>query len=68
MAGRLTWVDFMIADHMQIFPLISEEFLKPFPRLVQHQKRIYSFPELQDYLYSDRYMERPCNSARAYWK
>ena len=54
-AGEITWVDFMVADLMQILPLLSEEYLKPFPNLKTHQKRIWDLPELKDYFSSERY-------------
>lgn len=45
----------MVADLMQILPLLSEEYLKPFPNLKTHQKRIWDLPELKDYFSSERY-------------
>ena len=68
MAGGITWVDFPIADFLQILSLLNEDLLKPFPRLAQHQKRIWGLPELKDYFASDKYKERPINGPNAHWR
>ena len=67
-AGGITWIDFVIADFVQTLNLFNEEILKPFPKLTEHQKRIWALPELKAYFASDRFKERPCNNDIAYWK
>ena len=67
-AGEITWVDFVVADFIQTLGLLCEEYLKPFPKLAEHQKRVWGLPELKDYFSSDRYCERPCNGPSAAWK
>ena len=67
-SGQITWVDFPIADFLQVLSLLNEEYLKPFPNLVAYQKRIWNLPELKDYFASDKYKERPLNGPSAYWK
>ena len=68
MVGEITWVDFMVADLMQILPFLSQEYLKPFEQLSKHQKRIWGLPELSSYLSSGLFKERPFNSAKAFWR
>ena len=68
LAGELTWVDFSVADFLQTLNLLSEEILKPFPKLHEHQKRVWALPELKAYFSSDRWKERPCNNYVAHWK
>lgn len=68
MCGELTWMDFALADFFQTLGLLSEEILKPFPKLVEYQKRVWDLPELKDYFSSDRFKERPCNNYSAHWK
>ena len=43
-AGKITWVDFPVADFLAVLNLLNEEYLKPFPKLSEHQKRIWSLP------------------------
>jgi len=53
---------------MQVLGLISIEYFKSYPNLIEHQKRVWELPELKDYFASDRYSERPCNNYTAAWK
>ena len=66
--GGMTWMDFVMADFMQTLHLLSEEILKPFPSILDHQKRIWGLPELKNYFSSDKFKERPCNNYIAAWK
>ena len=68
MAGGLTWVDFAVADFVQVLGLLDTELIKDFPRLVSYQKRVWSLPELAEYFKSDRFHERPINNYSAFWK
>ncbi len=68
LAGGLTWIDFAIADFLQTLSLMSEEILKPFPKLTEYWKRVWALPELKGYFSSDRFKERPCNNYVAAWK
>ena len=54
-AGKITWVDFPLADFLQVLSLLNEEYLKPFPKLSEFQKRIWNLPELKAYFSSDKY-------------
>ena len=38
LAGGITWVDFVVADLVQVLNLLSDQFLKNFPKLKEHQK------------------------------
>ena len=67
-AGEITWVDFSVAEFLQVIGMLYEEYLKPFPKLVEYQKRVWGLPELKGYFSSDRYSERPCNGPIAAWK
>jgi len=66
--GNITVVDFTIADSLQTIGLISTEYLKDYPNLAEHQKRVWGLPELKGYFSSERFRERPCNNYTAYWK
>lgn len=68
MVGGLTWIDFAIADFFQTLGLLHEDILKPFPKLIEYQKRVWALPELKNYFSSDRFKERPCNNYTATWK
>lgn len=67
-AGQITWVDFPLADYLQILSILNEEYLKPFPKLSEYQKRIWNLPELKNYFSSDKFKERPVNGPSAHWK
>jgi len=64
----MTVIDFTVAETMQVLGLISIEYFKSYPNLIEHQKRMGELPELKDYFASDRYSERPCNNYTAAWK
>ena len=53
---------------MQTLGLLSEEYLKSYPNLLEHQKRVWGLPEIKEYFSSPRYRERPCNNYIAAWK
>ena len=65
--GDITWVDFGVADFLQILSLLSGDYLKDFPKLSEYQKRIWSLPQLKGY-FADRFKERPINGPSAHWK
>jgi glutathione S-transferase len=67
-AGEITWIDFAIADFLQVLSLLCQDYLIPFPKLTEYQKRVWSLPELKSYFASDRFHERPINGARAMWR
>ncbi|MFM7852748.1 MAG: glutathione S-transferase family protein, partial [Flammeovirgaceae bacterium] len=58
-AGGLTWVDFAVADFVQILTLLDSALINDFPSLVSYQQRVFALPELANYWKSDRYHERP---------
>jgi glutathione S-transferase len=43
-AGKLTWMDFVLADFLQTLALMSSEILNSFPELVEYQKRVWGLP------------------------
>jgi glutathione S-transferase len=49
MAGEITWIDFAIADFIQILGLFSPNLISEFPQLKAYQERIWSLPELKNY-------------------
>jgi len=67
-AGGITWIDFAVADFMQVLNSLSEEYLKPFPKLAEYQKRVWSLPELKNYFSSDKFQQKPINGTAALWR
>lgn len=47
--GKLTWIDFVVADTMQVLNLMNPKILSHHPNLVKLQERIWSLPELKAY-------------------
>lgn len=49
MAGEVTWIDFAIADFIQILGLFSPNMMLEYPQLKAYQERVWSLPELKNY-------------------
>lgn len=67
-AGGLTWLDFVLADIIQLLNQLNPKILADFPLLSDYQKRVWNLPELQQYFKSDRWKEHPANGEDAKWK
>ena len=61
LCGGITWIDFVLADTLQVLGLMSPNILAGFGNLVRLQERIWSLPELQAYFGSARWQEHPVN-------
>lgn len=61
LCGGITWIDFVLADTLQVLNLMNPKILANHANLVKLQERIWSLPELQAYFGSSRWQEHPVN-------
>lgn len=47
MAGKLTWIDFSIADITFTLNVLNAEMMKKYPGLLEHSKRVRSLPRVK---------------------
>lgn len=59
--GEITWIDFTVADTVQSCTLLCPKAFDGLDNLLNHQKRVWGLPELQDYFNSNRFMMHPVN-------
>uniref|UniRef100_A0A914EFF2 glutathione transferase n=1 Tax=Acrobeloides nanus TaxID=290746 RepID=A0A914EFF2_9BILA len=48
----LSWVDFYMAEQTQTFSAFAPETFKQYPELLKHKERVYSLPQLSNYIQS----------------
>ena len=68
MAGRLTWVDFVLAEYLQGMTLLMPDVIYNYPTLIAYIERFWAFPEFQDYFKSDRWDEHSIIPHFCAWK
>ena len=66
--GGITWIDFIVADTVQVARLMSPAAIEKFANLLRLQERVWSLPELSPYFKSERWHERPVNGEEARWR
>lgn len=61
-AGQITWIDFAISEFIQVLFILDAATIEAYPNVLNHQRRVYALPAIQNYHKTDRYHERPINS------
>lgn len=64
---RLTYVDFLLYDVLDIYRIFESTALTGFPNLVQYLERIEKIPTIERYFKSGNYHKLPYNGVIAKW-
>lgn len=66
LAGKLTWVDFFFAEHIDQLAQTFPDCLATFPQLQAYCQRYFALPELVKFKHSPCYFKSPINNVSAY--
>ena len=65
MKNKITWLDFLVYDLLDIHRLLEPTALTDFSNLEAYQSRIEALPTVAAYMKSDQFIEYPITAGKA---